>query len=96
MLILSESIHQAWKDGNIFSAIFMDVSEAFNNVHHMRLIHNMRKRKIPSEIAQWMLSFLSNRSIRMRFNGIITDSINTLYGHPSGIIIIPNPVHPLQ
>ena len=34
MLILSESIHQAWKKGNVFSAIFMDVAGAFNNVHH--------------------------------------------------------------
>ena len=89
MLILSESIHQAWKDGNIFSAILMDVSGAFNNVHHTRLIHNMRKRKIPSEIAQWMLSFLSNRSTRMRFNGITTDSINTPTDIPQGSPLSP-------
>ena len=89
MLILSESIHQAWKDGNIFSAILMDVSGAFNNVHHTRLIHNMRKRKIPSEIAQWVLSFLSNRSTRMRFNGITTDSINTPTGIPQGSPLSP-------
>ena len=52
MLILSESIHQAWKNGKIFSAILMNVSGAFNNVHHARLIHNMRKRKIPEEITR--------------------------------------------
>jgi len=45
MLILSESIHQAWKEGNVYSAVLMDVAGAFNNVHHERLIHNMRKRK---------------------------------------------------
>src|SRR5438046_6565173 len=45
MLILSESIHQAWKKGNVFSAIFMDVARAFNNIHHKRLIHNMCKHK---------------------------------------------------
>ena len=51
MLILSESIHQTWKEGNVFSAIFMDVTGAFNNVHHEWLIHNMRKRKISIEIT---------------------------------------------
>ena len=89
MLILSESIHQAWKEGNVFSAVLMDVSGAFNNVHHARLIHNMRKRKIPPEIAQWVLSFLSNRSTHMRFNGITTESINTPTGIPQGSPLSP-------
>jgi len=89
MLILSESIHQAWKKGEIFSAILMDVSGAFNNVHHKRLIHNMRKRKIPLEITQWVLSFLSNRTTQMRFNGITTHSIPTPTGIPQGSPLSP-------
>jgi Reverse transcriptase (RNA-dependent DNA polymerase) len=67
----------------------MDVSGAFNNVHHARLFHNMRKRKIPPEIAQWVLSFLSNRSTRMRFNGITTEPINTPTGIPQGSPLSP-------
>jgi len=62
MIILSESIYQAWKKGNVFSAILMDVAGAFNNVHHKRLIHNMHKRRIPIEITQWITSFLNNRT----------------------------------
>ena len=84
MLILSESIYQAWKDGKVFSAILMDVAGAFNNVHHKRLIHNMRKRKIPTEITQWVLSYLSDRITRMRFNGITTERIPTPTGIPQG------------
>lgn len=84
MLILSESIHRAWKSGKVFSAILMDISGAFNNVHHARLIHNMHKCKIPVEITRWILSFLSNRTTRMRFNGITTDLIATLAGIPQG------------
>ena len=44
MMILSESIHQAWREKKTYTAIFMDVAGAFNNVHHERLIHNLRKR----------------------------------------------------
>jgi hypothetical protein len=62
----------------------MDVAGAFNNVHHIRLIHNMRKRKIPVEITRWMLSFLSNRTTRIRFNGITTDPIPAPTGIPQG------------
>ena len=82
MLILSERIHQAWKKGEVFSAILMDVSGAFNNVHHERLIHNMRKRKIPIQITNWISSFLSGRTTRMRFNGITTEYIPTPTGIP--------------
>jgi len=89
MLILTESIHRAWKKGNVFSAIFMDVAGAFNNVHHERLIHNMCKCKIPTEITQWILSFLSNRMTQMRFNGITTDHIPTPTGIPQGSPLSP-------
>ena len=89
MLILSESIHQAWKEGNVYSAVLMDVAGAFNNVHHKRLIHNMRKRKIPNEITDWVLSFLSNRETRMRLNGITTDTISTPTGIPQGSLLSP-------
>ncbi len=32
MMILSEKIHEAWKHGEIFTAVFMDVAGAFNLV----------------------------------------------------------------
>ena len=89
MLILSESIYQAWKNKEVFSAVCMDVSGAFNNVHHTRLIHNMRKRRIPIEITKWVLSFLSNRATRMKFNGITTESILTPTGVPQGSPLSP-------
>src|SRR5438045_4062545 len=89
MLILSESIYQAWKKGNVFSAIFMDVVGALNNVHHERLIHNMHKCRIPIEIIQWISSFLNNRTTRMQFNGINTDRIPTPMGIPQGSPLSP-------
>ena len=48
MMILSENIHQAWKK-KVYTAVFMDVAGAFNNVHHGRLIHNLRNRRIPTQ-----------------------------------------------
>ena len=50
MTILSERIQHAWKEKEIYSAVFMDVAGAFNNVHHERLIDNMEKRRIPGFI----------------------------------------------
>ena len=63
MMILSKNIHEAWKIGEIYSAVFMDVAGAFNNVHHESLIHNMRKRRMPTIVANWMESFLEGRTM---------------------------------
>ena len=43
MMVLSEYIHKAWKQREIFRTVFMDVAGAFNNVYHERLIHNMKQ-----------------------------------------------------
>ena len=89
MLLLVENIHKAWKEGKIYSAVFMDVAGAFNNVHHERLIHNMRVRRIPLKIARWVQSFLSNRTTSMKYNGITTDSFSTPAGVPQGSPLSP-------
>jgi Reverse transcriptase (RNA-dependent DNA polymerase). len=51
MVILSERIYAAWKEREIYSAVFMDVAGAFNNVHHDRLEHDLRKRKVPEPMS---------------------------------------------
>jgi len=89
MLVLSENIHPAWKKGEIYSAIFLDVVGAFNNVHHKRLIHNMRKRRIPTPITQWLMSFLTVRTTRLRFNRSISEPISMPAGVPQGSPLSP-------
>ena len=58
MTVLSERIYHAWKEREIYSAVFMDVAGAFNNVHHERLTHNMKQRRIPHSFVKWTESFL--------------------------------------
>lgn len=87
MFILSENLYWAWKNGTVFSAIFKDAAGAFNNIHHERLINCMRWRKFPIEITRSILSFLSNKTICMRFNGISTSPIFTPPGSPFSPIL---------
>ena len=83
-MVLTENIHKAWKEREIYSVVFMDVAGAFNNVHHDRLIHNMRKRRIPAHITRWIYSFLKNRSTKLRFNDTTSASIPTPAGTAQG------------
>jgi ribonuclease HI len=89
MMLLSERIHRAWKHQEIYSVVFMDVAGAFNNVHHARLIDNMRKRRIPTHITKWVESFLKGRSTQLRFNGITSETIPTPAGTPQGSPLSP-------
>src|SRR5271169_2442791 len=89
MTLLTENIHQAWKTGEIYSAVFMDVAGAFNNVHHERLIHNLRKRKVPEKIAKWIRNFLKDRTTKLRFNNATSQSISTPAGVPQGSPLSP-------
>ena len=89
MILLSERIHKAWKHKEIYTAVFMDVAGAFNNVHHKRLIHNMRMRRIPEYLSKWATSFLKGRSTQLRFNGVTSTSIPTPAGTPQGSPLSP-------
>ena len=89
MTVLSENIHHAWKEGDVYSVVFMDVVGAFNNVHHNRLLYNMSKRRIPAAIVNLLCSFLTNRTTQLCFNGITSTTINTPTGIPQGSPLSP-------
>jgi len=89
MMLLTENIYETWGQKEVFSAVFMDVAGAFNNVHHKRLIHNLRKRRIPLKITRWIESFLQGRSTRTSFNGTQSTSFPTPTGVPQGSPLSP-------
>ena len=89
MMMMMERIMHAWKQGAPYSVVFMDVAGTFNYVHHKRLIHNMKKRKVPKFIVRWVESFLRNRSMRLKFNGAESERICTEAGVPQGSPISP-------
>ena len=89
LMILSERIYKAWKEGQVFTALFLDVAGAFNNVHHDRLVHNLRTWRIPATIARWVQSFLTNRTTHLQFNGVISHEIPVPAGVPQGSPLSP-------
>ena len=82
MMVLIENIYDTWGQKEVFSVVLMDVKGAFNNVHHQRLIHNLRKRRIPEKITRWLQSLLQGRSTRISFNS--TESAN--FPTPAGVL----------
>jgi len=54
--LLLEKIHAAWQieEEDVVSLLILNVSGAFNNVSHQRLIYYLRKRRIPTLIVKWI------------------------------------------
>ena len=89
MLVLTENIYSAWKESKVYSAVFMDIAGAFNNVHHDRLIHTLGQKRIPPKITQWIASFLRHRSTKLQVNGVESEEIPIYTGIPQGSPLSP-------
>jgi hypothetical protein len=56
MHLLMLKIKSAWRAGKVASALFLDIEGAFPNTVLERLIHNLRKWKIPSKYINFINS----------------------------------------
>ncbi|THC94012.1 hypothetical protein EYZ11_006521 [Aspergillus tanneri] len=57
--LLLEQVHAAWRNRDIVATLLtLDISGAYDNVSYRRLLHNLRKRRVPEAIVQWISSFL--------------------------------------
>ncbi|KAJ5144460.1 zinc knuckle domain protein [Penicillium atrosanguineum] len=84
-----DRIKIAWGKGKpVVSLLMLDVSGAYDNVSHERLLHNLRKRRL-GQLAPWVKAFLSNRSTKIRMPEGVSDRISTPTGIPQGSPISP-------
>lgn len=76
--LLIEQIHIVWKQktNRIIFLLSLNVVDVFDTMSHVRLIHDMRKRKISSWIIDWINSFLFDRSTTLAVNRRIIDSFS--------------------
>src|SRR5215475_316799 len=89
LYLLKERILAILALGKIPSLLALDVQKAFDNVSHERLIHNLRKRKVPNKIIEWIYSFLSDRSTSVRLLDFESSIEKVDLGIPQGSPISP-------
>lgn len=66
----------------------LDVSGAYDNVSHDRLLHNLKKRRL-RHFVPWVKAFLTNRSTRIRMPEGMSAISPTPTGIPQGSPISP-------
>ena len=67
----------------------LDVTGAFDNVSHEKLLHNLRKRRIDPKIVDWISSFISNRSTVIKTNECVSENIDISTGILQGSPLSP-------
>jgi hypothetical protein len=61
--------------GKVSSVLFLDSEEAFPNANPERLVHNLRKRRVPKTYASFIYNMLRDQVTSLKFNGYILDPI---------------------
>jgi len=86
-----DKIYEAWNrgQGQVASLLLLDVSGAFDNVSHQRLLHNLRKRKVDEKTVRWISSLLEDRHTRISVDGFKTELYKVRTGTVQGSPLSP-------
>jgi len=82
--ILEDVVKSAWRKGQVASILFLDVEGAFPNAVTDRLIHNLRRRRLPAIHIKFIRNLLENRRTRMKFDDYISLVIEITNGIGQG------------
>ena len=66
--LLVHKIKAVWRDNQVASVLFLNVEGAFQNAVTDRLIHNLKKQRIPTMLVGFIARLLTNRRTRLRFD----------------------------
>ena len=77
-------ISEAWRENKVVSVLFLDVEGAFPNAVTSRLIHNLKKRRIPTAIVNFVQQLLTNRKTRLKFDDHTSEPIDITNGIGQG------------
>lgn len=89
MHALLTQIHSAWKDKKVLTALFLDVTSAFDNVSHKPLLHNLCKRGVCNHIVSLIQSFIGSRETNLKLLEFTLVGYKIWTGIPQGSPLSP-------
>ena len=89
MLSVMDSLTQAYDDGHISHAIFIDFAKAFDRVPHLPLLHKLESYGISGNLLSLIRGFLSDRSFSVRTGPSLSSSSPMSSGVPQGSVLGP-------
>ena len=80
LLSITSDFHSAFDQGSQVDCIFLDFAKAFDKVSHRLLLLKLSKLNIDSNVFNWLVSFLTNRSQFVTCNNIKSTLISVSSG----------------
>jgi len=88
--LLVKFITDAWASKESYvSLLLLDVKAAFPSVTISRLMHNLKKARIPHEYVRWYQERLTNRTTTLSFDNFTSDPFNVQEGVNQGCPLSP-------
>ena len=86
LLSINNEIYKSFDDGLEVTAVFFDISIAFNKVWHERLVFKLQQNGISGHLLHILSDFLNNRKQRVVINEQHTPLTHVHAGVPQGSI----------
>ena len=84
-----DSIISMLEKGHNVHAVYLDFSKAFDKVDHGILLKKLEGYGIKGKILQWLNTFLTTRSQRVRASDYLSDEVHAQSGVPQGSVLGP-------
>ena len=88
-LAIAHTAQQGRACGYPVALLLFDIQGFFDNVNQDRLVHLFHLFGFPPYLADWIHSFMSNRTVSLHFNGKQSASFPVLNGTPQGSPLSP-------
>jgi Reverse transcriptase (RNA-dependent DNA polymerase) len=82
--LVTNKIKGAWRRKKVAAMLFLDIEGAFPNAVTDRLLHNLRKRRIPEEYVLFVERMLADRRTKLRFDDHLSDWVKINNGIGQG------------
>ena len=89
MLRLIQHGQQAFNNGQLMGAMFVDIEKAFDKVWHQGLLYRLDQLKVPDYLGHWIRDYLSGRKFRVRVDGHLSSEQDITAGVPQGSVLGP-------
>ena len=89
LLQMSDYIYQATEENCITSTMTIDLSNAFECVHHQTLLRKLEHYNLGSNVKKWLASYLTSRSNYVSIGNARSNMVAVNSGVPQGSVLGP-------
>jgi hypothetical protein len=89
LLSFMESVYEPINNSKKVSALFIDITKAFDTIDHEILLHKLWLAGIRGLPLDWFSSYLTGREQRVNIGGVIGDPGKIEFGVPQGSVLGP-------